>query len=630
MTTPNIQYEQWFVNQANYRPNISDHFEIYFKLKLQDKHDEIYHSTWNLGSNSRWKKYRLELEQLLSDYSRNRPNSADQQAIQITDLIYKAAVNSLGFRNYRRGYKPWWNSNINKFKNKAKKLRRKIEKIRKKYPHSFKNHPTYTQLKIQYDDIQKSKVHHIHHAKKKYTKKINDFLQKSKMDDKLSWRLLNQNKKLNQSHDIPPLKHNEQIHYNPIDQANILHSVLTNPPPPKLNNNHKMFHQKIHNLTQRIPHDVPNKMDQTISGELFHLNSPIEKYEIVNCLNDVDPNKAFGPDKIHNKMLTNNIPILLDELLILFNQCLKEGCYPKIWNFSNIHPIPKPNELHSDPANYRPIAVSSCLGKIFEKVLAKRLQHFCAQNNIFENNQCGFQINRCTDDVLSVFLNDAYSSLDKNSDIDCVFTDFSKAYDSIWHDGLIFKLHYFYGIKGSFLQCMNSFLRHRYNRVLLKKAHSEWKRQTLGLPQGSSLSPILYILYTNDYKVKYTNFVRMGCFADDTALWTTPATQSKLRYKMLQRELNRFHDWSKYWKLCLNPSKCKSINIHKPKSPKIRHKYTLNGKPLDLVTECKYLGLWLDQHLSFKTHIDKIHSKLQGSLYRIYHLIKTNIDLIQQ
>ena len=126
----------------------------------------------------------------------------------------------------------------------------------------------------------------------------------------------------------------------------------------------------------------------------------------------------------------------------------------KIRHFSNdlelcqYSPIPKPGKIHSNPKNFRPIAVSSCLGRVFEKILAKRLQHFCVKNKHFDNNQCGFQLNRSTDDTLSMFLNDCYSAINKNTFTDCVFTDFSKAYDSIWHNCLIYKLFYKYNIKG--------------------------------------------------------------------------------------------------------------------------------------------------------------------------------------
>ena len=192
-------------------------------------------------------------------------------------------------------------------------------------------------------------------------------------------------------------------------------------------------------------------------------------------------------------MIINGGPNLWSKLLKIFNNCLQNGTFPQIWNFANICPIPKPGKIHSDPKNYRPIAISSCLGRLFEKILAKRLQHFCINNKIFNNNQCGFQINRSTDDILTSFLMDGYTALNKNSIMDCIFTDFSKAYDSIWHNALIYKLYHLYNINGNFLKCIINFIKNRYTRVVTKMGSSTWKLQTQGLPR-LFLSPILYIL----------------------------------------------------------------------------------------------------------------------------------------
>ena len=240
-----------------------------------------------------------------------------------------------------------------------------MEKLMKKHPGYYKTHPKYNQLRMQYNDNQKMKSHAINLAKKKYHDKINKYLQESKLDDKLSWRLLNQHKNTSQSHDIPPLFHNNKTHYDAFDQAQILHDTLTNPPQPKYHNDHKVFHDKITRLTNNI--DWQQNDNNT---DPHSLNHSIQAFEITNCINELDPNKAIGPDKIHNKMLIQAHDIILNELLILFNKCLSEGCYPQIWNYSNIHPIQKPKN-YIIFLNYRPIAVSSCLGKIFEKLLAR-------------------------------------------------------------------------------------------------------------------------------------------------------------------------------------------------------------------------------------------------------------------
>ena len=215
-------------------------------------------------------------------------------------------------------------------------------------------------------------------------------------------------------------------------------------------------------------------------------------------------------------MLINGGPTLWSNLLTQFNKCLRTGTFPKVWNFANTCPISKPGKLHTNPKNYRPTAINSCLGKVFEKILAKRLQHFCVKNKLFNDNQCGFQLNRSTNDVLNAFLTDGYKAINNSCSMNSVFTDISKAYDSKWHNALIYKLFYEYKIKGNSLNCLINFIKNRYTRVITKMGSSTWKLQTQGLPQGSSFSPILYTLFTNDLQVKYHQFMRMGCFADDT------------------------------------------------------------------------------------------------------------------
>ena len=166
------------------------------------------------------------------------------------------------------------------------------------------------------------------------------------------------------------------------------------------------------------------------------VTDPVQLYEIRNCITELLNDEACGPELIHNVMIIKGDKMLWHELTKLFNECLQQGSYPQHWNYANIHSIPKPKKIHSNPKIYRPIAVSSCLGRIFEKVLAKRLQHYCVKNQIFSNDKCGFQIDRSTADVLTDFPNDAYTTIDQNSVLDCAFTDFSKAYDSVWHNDL--------------------------------------------------------------------------------------------------------------------------------------------------------------------------------------------------
>ena len=151
-----------------------------------------------------------------------------------------------------------------------------------------------------------------------------------------------------------------------------------------------------------------------------------------------------------------------------------------------------------------------------------------------------------------------------------------------------------------------------------KKGSSSWKIQTQGLPQGSPLSPIFYILFTKDFKLKYTNLIRMGCFADDTAIWTIPSNIGTIKYKFLQKELCRFSDWTKYWNMSINPKKCSVIKLHRTNNNNNIYKYTIDNKELQSVSSCKYLGLWIDTKLKLITHIKKTKQKIQQSLYHLH------------
>ena len=301
-------------------------------------------------------------------------------------------------------------------------MKRKLHKIKTKNPDFYHQIPKYQKMMLEYKEFLKQKMQKIRIAKKIQNNKINECLKKSKFTDKLSWRLIKRNGNKTKNN-IPPLNYKKEIIINPKEKAEILHTTLANTLPPDLENKHIKFHKQI---TNKINAKSKNNEKVQIPHNDI-LNSPILQYEIQNCTNDLQNDEAYGPNLIHKLMIKKGDVPLINKLQILFNDCLINGKFPRIWNFANIHLIPKPGKRHSDPKNYRPIAVSSCLGRFFERILSKRLQQYCVKNQTFKNNQCGFQMNRCTDDMLSIFLTDGYTAIQNNTDLDCVFTDFSKA-----------------------------------------------------------------------------------------------------------------------------------------------------------------------------------------------------------
>ena len=236
-----------------------------------------------------------------------------------------------------------------------------------------------------------------------------------------------------------------------------LQTQFLNPPQPEnLTVVEKQHYDQISRLSLRQLLDNAEK-----AKDAAHciLDQPIKVVEVLRVVRDLKPGKAAGPDDLHNTLLKNLPNRCWAEITHIFNRCLCEGVHPRTWNTANVTPVPKPGKKLDRPSHYRPIAVSSCLGRVLEKIMADRLQTYCIARRIFTNNQCGFQPNRRTADVITILLNDARSCLDHNKPCVAVALDFSKAYDTIWHAGLLFKLSTIYGIGNTFLRWTASFLR---------------------------------------------------------------------------------------------------------------------------------------------------------------------------
>ena len=342
---------------------------------------------------------------------------------------------------------------------------------------------------------------------------------------------------------------------------------------------------------------------------------------------NLENHKAQGPDKIKNELIKNLPKEAVEHLCRIFNLSFKSGSFPPVWNNADIVPIPKPGKDHTKVTNYRPIAISSCLGRVFEKVLANRLQDWLTFNHIFHNLQCGFQANRACEDIITILLADAYACLDGGNTCSVISFDFQKAYDSVWHSGLIHKLYFTYGMRGNFLQTMSSFLSTRHIRVKSGNLTSGWKHQKIGLPQGSCLSPVLFILYTNDFKLppEAQGNILVGTFADDTVMWQRP-TPHPHRDRLLQESINKFYNYTLMWKLQLNPTKSAAINF----SANIEEKqpeWEINKTKINNVDTMRYLGVWLDRKFTFEEHVKQVVRRASGDIAKLARLITNKFQL---
>ena len=229
-------------------------------------------------------------------------------------------------------------------------------------------------------------------------------------------------------------------------------------------------------------------------------------------------NKAHGHDDISINMLKICDTSIVKPLRLIFQNCLVTGTFPDIWKKSNVVPIHKKGDKQVIN-NYRSVSLLPICGKIFERLIFNNIYNFLDEQDVLNPNQSGFRPNdSCVYQLLSI-THEIFSSFDCNSSLEvpAVFLDISEAFDKVWHEGLIYKICLM-GISGNLLKLIKSFLDDRYQRVVLNGQTSNWSEIKAGVPQGSILGPLFFLIYINDLSKNLSSSVKL--FADDTSLFS--------------------------------------------------------------------------------------------------------------
>ena len=347
--------------------------------------------------------------------------------------------------------------------------------------------------------------------------------------------------------------------------------------------------------------DTTNIPDFKIENEnLLMEEITISVEKLTNHLSGLNAGKASGPDGINGRILKENAHLLAPIFKQLFDKSLQEHTLPYQWKEANVVALFKKGKKKS-PNNYRPVSLTAIVCKSMEKMIKDEMMKFLEENGLIHKDQHAFRGGRsCCTQLLEVM--EVWTKwFDLGLPWDAIYTDFSKAFDSVPHERLLKKVEA-YGIKGNLLGWIKDFLSERKQRVVVGGQMSSWKPVTSGIPQGSVLGPLLFSIFINDMPDLVNSMMKL--FADDAKIFK--AIESIEDIEMIQEDINKLLQWSLDWQLPLNISKCKCMHYGK-KNP--NHNYTMGGVPLSEGTSEVDVGVTFDAELEFRTHIKSMISK---------------------
>lgn len=334
----------------------------------------------------------------------------------------------------------------------------------------------------------------------------------------------------------------------------------------------------------------------------------IEFEGIINLIRRLKLSSACGTDEINAKFLKNTEVYCSIVLSHIFKQSLQCGTLPTDWKVGKVIPVFKSGNQHS-PLNYRPISLTSIPCKMLEHIIYSNLMAFLETNAFFSKFQHGFRKHHSCETQLLSFTHDVISALDNKILVDCIFLDFAKAFDKVSHQLLLLKLSTL-NIDPNTLKWIECFLTNRTQYVTANNCSSNPCAVRSGVPQGSVLGPLLFLVYINDLASNIKSSIKL--FADDCVLYRRITNEDD--NLLLQGDLNRVSDWCNTWLMNLNVTKCKSMTITRSSiTPKL-FDYTLNGTRLEQVSSYKYLGVYITNDLSWHSHITYIINNANRSL----------------
>ena len=408
------------------------------------------------------------------------------------------------------------------------------------------------------------------------------------------------NKKLHTTSSIPPLKNkNEELILDATHKANIF------------NENFIEVFITDNNITPRMLN--PSKSNQMPQmPEIL-----ITPTDVRNAIKHLKNQASRTPEDIPAIFIKNTAEHLIYPLTTLFNLSLKLGKVPTLWKRALIVPIHKKG-LKNNPKNYRPISMTSIFCRILERIIHTKVMEHLACHNLLSDTQHGFIAKRSTLSQHIEILNRLTENYDENTQLDMIYLDFSKAFDRVSHPKLLHVLHNF-KLTPTLVNWIKDYLTNRKQATVVDNCMSDFKYISSGVPQGSVLGPLMFLMYIDDLLKTLDHncpSTKVYAFADDVKLMSKQPTD-------LQQGLTIVENWAKNWQLTIQPAKSENITFSRGHHPS-SFIYNINGNPIEKTTTVKDLGIKITENLDWTPYLQQIKLKAERLIYIILRSFKTN------
>ena len=341
----------------------------------------------------------------------------------------------------------------------------------------------------------------------------------------------------------------------------------------------------------------------------------IQKEKVSKFLSNIDINKATGIDMIGPRLLKLAAPFIADEITFICNHSITNSVFPSKWKEAKVTPLHK-NGPHEEVNNYRPISILPVLSKVLEKHVHESLSEFLHQHELLHQTQSGFRAQHSCETALINIVDLWLNAIDNGKMVGVVLVDFKKAFDLVDHEILKNKLE-IYGIKDEALLWFNTYLTNRKQQVTVDNCKSDFQPISCGVPQGSILGPLLFLLFINDLPL-YTGNVFTDLYADDTTLYDVQDSMEQIEDN-LQTALNSLQIWCRQNGMILNSSKTKVMlvtsNQKRQRLPSDNLDLKFNNESLNMISNDKILGVFVDNNLSWSDHIKYLTKKISSSTW---------------